>query len=521
MNKKLKEKVLESFSSVLPITIIVFILSVTIVPMETGTIMLFLFGAILLIVGMGIFQLGAETAMIPMGEAMGAQFSKTKKLWIVLLLSFVMGVVITIAEPDLQVLANQVPSIPNGTLIAAVAVGVGVFLALAMLRVLLKVKLSTVLIVFYILLFGVSFFVPGDFLSVAFDSGGVTTGPITVPFIMAMGLGLASIRGDKDASDDSFGFVAISSIGPIMAVLILGIFFRPTEASYVPVDPSSVTAMQDVMRAFLEGLPHYAVEVLVAVAPILGVFLLFQVFTRKFTKRLVLRMLIGYGYTYIGLVLFLTGANVGFAPVGQMIGSGLANFQYSWILIPIGMVIGYFIVSAEPAVHVLNNQVEEVTEGGISHKSMNLCLSIGVAVSVALAMIRVLTGISIYWLLIPGYAIALILTFFVPKIFVGIAFDSGGVASGPMTSTFLLPFAMGACEALGGNVMRDAFGVVAMVAMTPLIAIQIMGLVNVIKQKKRGVLAADAASLAALEADNDIIEFDDDDDETESQGEPN
>lgn len=491
MNAKLKEKTLESLNSVLPITAIVLVLSIFVVPMDVGTIALFLAGALMLVVGMGFFQLGAEMAMTPLGEGVGAEFSKTRKLWLIAIVSFVVGLVITIAEPDLQVLAEQVPSIPNDVLIYTVSIGVGIMLVLAVLRILFKISLSNLLLVLYLLLFAVSFFVPADFIAVSFDAGGVTTGPITVPFIMALGVGLASVRSDKDAGGDSFGLVAICSVGPILAVLILGMFYNPGSASYTPVSITQVSTMQDVAKELLRSIPHYAGEVLTSILPVVAVFLLFQLFTRRFQRRQFIRMVVGFVYTYIGLVLFLCGVNVGFAPVGSLLGSQLAASSFSWLLVPIGMLIGFYLIKAEPAVAVLNRQVEEVTDGAIPGTAMNRCLSIGVALAVGLSLLRVLTGISIYWIIIPGYAIALILSRLVPKIFVGIAFDSGGVASGPMTTTFLLPLAMGACEALGGNVMADAFGVVALVAMTPLIAVQVMGLVFAHKQKK--ALRAEAA----------------------------
>lgn len=477
MNEKLKEKIKEAFTSVLPITAIVLILSTLFVPISIGTIVMFLAGAALLIIGMGFFSLGADIAMIPIGEETGIQLTRAKKLWITVFICFMMGFIITIAEPDLQVLARQVPAIPNMTLIVTIAGGVGVFLVIALLRVIFRVNLSILLIIFYIVIFTVSIFVPNNFIAVAFDSGGVTTGPITVPFILAMGTGLASIRTDKGSQDDSFGFVALCSIGPILAVMILGIYFNPNHANYSQVIIPEVETMQDVLKQFTMELPMYLKEVLLALLPICAFFIIFQMISRKFEKRQFIRMIIGIIYTIIGLVLFLTGVNVGFIPVGNLLGGQLAASNYKWFLIPLGMLMGYFIVTAEPAIHVLNKQVEEVSGGAIPSKAMNLCLSIGVAVSVGIAMIRVLTGVSIYWFLLPGYIIAILLTFITPKIFTGIAFDSGGVASGPMTTTFLLPFAMGACESLDGNVLTDAFGIVAMVAMTPLIAIQLMGLI--------------------------------------------
>ena len=503
MNEKLKEKLQESMSSVVPITMIVLILSVTLVPMEIGTVALFLFGAVMLIFGMGLFQLGAETSMTPLGQGVGSSLTNMKKLWMVSFIGFLMGCIITIAEPDLQVLANQVAAIPNAVLILTVAIGVGIFTTIALLRILFGISLSKLLVGLYIGLFVLSFFCPREFLSIAFDSGGVTTGPMTVPFIMALGVGLAAKRSDRAGADDSFGLIALCSVGPILMVLLLGIFFHPMEAAYDAVVITPVKTTHDVLWTFIDALPHYAAEIAVSILPVVGVFVAFQLMTRIYHVRQVIRMTIGFIYTYIGLLFFLTGVNVGFAPVGSLLGSLLGESALRWMLIPIGVVIGYFIVKAEPAVQVLNVQVEDMTSGIVTRKMMNAALSIGVACAVALAMVRVLTGISIYWILIPGYVIALMMTFFVPRVFVGIAFDSGGVASGPMTSTFLLPLSMGACTAIGGNVVSDAFGVVALVALAPLLTIQTMGIIYEYKAKKSAKPAEELSDEIIIELEEE------------------
>lgn len=512
--KNLAEKFKESVAAVLPITIIVLFLSIVIAPMDTGTAMMFIVGSLFLIVGMALFQLGADMAMMPLGEGLGTQVSKTRNLFTVIVLVFFLGVIITIAEPDLQVLATQVPQIPNQVLIFTIAAGVGIFLVIAIMRIFFKISLARLLLVFYMIIFVVAIFVPEDFLAVAFDSGGVTTGPVTVPFIMAMGVGIAAVRSDKDAADDSFGLVALCSLGPILAVLLLGIFFNPGSGDYTRIAVPQVETTRDIAREFTYSIPHYLKEISMAVLPIIAVFVIFQLVSRRYSKRERSRMLVGFLYTFVGLVLFLTGVNIGFSPVGHLIGSKITASDYKWLMIPLGMLIGYFIVKAEPAVQVLNKQIEEVTDGAIPRSTMNKCLSIGVSVSAGLSMLRVLTGLNIMWILIPGYVIAFVLAFIVPKRFVGIAFDSGGVCSGPMTSTFLLPLAIGASEAAGGNVMTDAFGVIAFVALTPLIAVQLMGLVYVIKENKAARLAP-AEELAAEglseSADDDILGLDDDD----------
>ena len=478
---RFRSAIFESLQSVLPIAAIVLLLSVSVAPLNAGVLVQFLFGTAMLIVGMSFFTIGSGLSMQPLGEGIGVQVSKSKKIFFSLLICFLLGMLITIAEPDLTVLAEQVPSIPNMVLIVCVAVGVGLFLAISLVRAKKGIPLSRLLIVFYAIVMLLTIFVAADFIPTAFDSGGVTTGPITVPFIMALGAGIAGIGKDKNSGENSFGLVALCSIGPILSVLVLSLFFE-AKAETTQTIIENVSTTKEAFLAFVYAFPKYCEEVAVAFLPIVGVFLLYQLIFRRFHKSQVLRMSVGFIYTYIGLVLFLCGANVGFMPVGKLIGSGSVSLNNAWWLIPIGMVMGYFVVSAEPAVHSLKTQVDEVTNGAISRRSIGLALSIGVAVSVGISMLRVITGVSIMPFLLGGYAISLAISFFVPHIYTGIAFDSGGVASGPMTTTFILPFAVGACEALGGNIMTDAFGIVAMIAMTPLITIQLLGLVSKIRR---------------------------------------
>ena len=481
---KFAEKFTETLEAVVPILVIVLVLCFTIAPIPPSVLVTFLIGAVLLIAGMLLFNVGVESSMTPIGERVGAIMTRSKSVVIMVAISFIMGIVITISEPDLQVLAQQVPSIPNLTLIMAVAIGVGMFLVISILRMLIGIQLSYLLLFFYGIIFLLTIFVPQDFLSIAFDSGGVTTGPMTVPFIMSFGVGIAAIRSDRHAEDDSFGLVALCSIGPILAVLLLGMIFTPESTESVSEAIPIIDNTVDIANLFFVELPLYIEEMAMSIFPIVFFFGVFELFARDINKHTVIKIVVGLVETYIGLVLFLTGVNVGFMPAGKYLGQTIAQLPFAWIIVPLGMLIGYFIVKAEPAVYVLTKQVEEITSGAISSKAMGLALSLGVATSVGLAMIRVLTGISILWFIVPGYFLALALTFFVPKLFTAIAFDSGGVASGPMTATFLLPFAMGACEAVGGNIITDAFGVVSMVAMTPLITIQSMGLIYRFKEKK-------------------------------------
>ena len=508
-NTILGPKISESLSSVLPVSGIVLLLMMTIVPVEPAMMLSFLFGAVFLILGMGLFTLGAETAMTPMGEYVGAKMTKSKSLLIIIFVSLFVGTMITVSEPDLQVLAGQLSSIPSPLIIWSVAAGVGLLLVVAMLRILFKIRLKYLLLGFYAAVFVLAAFVPGNFLSFAFDSGGVTTGPMTVPFIMALGVGVASIRSD-DGGSDSFGLVALCSIGPIAAVMLLGIFNSADASAMTDYSMPLASNSKDVMLLFLTQLPHYATEVATAVGPIVIFFLIFRAISGGLGKKGLGKILIGVLYTYVGLVLFLTGVGVGFMPLGYFLGHALASLEYKWIVVPLGIVMGYFIVAAEPAVHVLTKQVEDVTAGAIPKKLLSLSLSIGVGVSIGIAMLRVLCGIPIMYILIPGYAISLALSFIVPDVFTAIAFDSGGVASGPMTATFLLPFAVGACMAVGGNVVQDAFGLVALVAMTPLIAIQILGLVYKIKTAKAKAIEPVAEEIienVSSAADEDIMDL--------------
>lgn len=513
MNKKLIKQTKEALTSVLPITIIVLLLDFTFVPMPFHIRISFLIGSLLLIVGMGLFTQGAEVAMMPMGEHVGAQLTKSKKLALLIGVSLVMGTIVTIAEPDLQVLAGQVPAIPNMILVVSVSVGVGIFLVISLLRILFQWKLSYLLVIFYLIIFAVGAFTSETYLAVAFDAGGVTTGPITVPFILALGIGVSAVRGSNSSHDDSFGLLALCSTGPVIAVMIMGIFFDSSKlGSASPAETKNAETIIEVLHQFKEGFPIYLKEVTVSLLPIVLFFAIFQLVYLKLPKSQIIKIAVGIFYTSTGLILFLTGVNIGFLPTGAFIGEYLGGVSYNWILIPLGMVVGYFIVAAEPAVHVLNDQVEEITGGAVSKSAMLWSLSIGVSLSIGLSLIRVIYSLSIWYFLLPGYLLALALTFFVPNIFVAIAFDSGGVASGTMTATFLLPFAMGACEALGGNVMTDAFGIIAMVAMAPLITIQVMGLIYNIKIKNTEeeeveVIDEIAEDLEEVSGDNEYVDL--------------
>ena len=505
--KELWSKILEALISALPITVIVYIVSLlpwfdfTMVELITFTI-----GAVFLILGIGLFNLGADLAMTPMGAHVGSGLSRQKKLGLLLGVCFVLGMLITIAEPDLQVLANQVSAVMNGTvLIYAVGLGVGAFLVVAILKIVFRKSLSNILMLFYMLLFALALMLAVNenlnLLPMAFDSGGVTTGPITVPFIMALGVGISHILGDRHSKENSFGLVALCSVGPILAVLLLGIFSRNDLVYEVP----DYAVSSDILGAFAHTALHTMKEVAIALGLIVAFFLGCQFLFLKLPMKHLKRIAVGVVFTYLGLVIFLTGVNVGFMPIGYKLGYELAKLNEVWLIL-LGLVMGVLVVLAEPAIHVLNQQVEEVTGGYVTKRSMIMGLCIGVGASIALSVVRIIFDFSLVYYIIPGYFISLALSLFVPPVYTAIAFDSGGVASGPMTSGFILPFAVGVCVSLQGPdaVLRDAFGVVALVAMTPLITIQLLGFKAIISN----MVAERRAMKRILDADDQqIINF--------------
>ena len=496
------EKMREAAASVLPIVTIVAVLCLIWVPLQNDLMLAFVIGAVFLIVGMALFTVGSEISMSQIGSHIGSRLTRSRNPAIILTVSFLLGIAITVAEPDLQVLATNVPGIDTTVLIIVVSVGVGLFLMLSMVRILRGISLRWMLVVFYGLVFLLALLSEQHFLSVAFDSGGVTTGPMTVPFIMALGVGIASIRSDARAKEDSFGLVGLCSIGPILAVLILGFIYQTSleeSASTVPSYADTVALGHGYLQAFPENLR----EVGFALLPIVVFFLIFQFASLHLGRAPFLRISVGLLMTLGGLMLFLTGVNVGFSSLGYMLGRQLADPGWRFLLIPLSMLMGWFIINAEPAVHVLNRQVEELSAGAISARAMGLSLSIAVAAAMGLSMVRALTGLSILWFVVPGYLISLALSFFVPNTFTAIAFDSGGVASGPLTAAFMLPFAMGAVSAMGGNVMTDAFGLVALVAMMPLITVQVMGVISVLSARRGEASQAASAELGKL----DVIEL--------------
>lgn len=505
MSKILIDKIKESCISVIPITVIILILNFVLPGARLGySLASFLIGAVLLITGMVFYSLGSEVALSPIGETIGNKVTSTKNIPLILLVGFIIGTMVTMAEPDLIVLGNQLGSIKM-ILIVAIALGVGLFLMLALGRVFARISLNLILIVFYLAIFVLAIFVDKKYIALAFDSGGVTTGAITVPFIMSLGVGVASVLGGKNRNENSFGVVAICSIGPVLLVLLLSLIFKPEIA--VSSFGGSIETFSQLISNFARTLFNCMKEVLIALLPISAFFLIVNGFFIRLPKQRVARILFGLLYTYIGLSIFLTGVSAGFMDMGFNLGERLVSIENNWLLVPIGMVIGAFIVLAEPAVHVLCEQVEKISDGTIKGRTLLIALSVSMMISVGLAMLRVLLNIPVYYILIPGYGIALLLTFFVPKNYTAIAFDSGGVASGPMATTFMLPLAIGAAATFSGGstdaILSNAYGIVAFIALTPLITIQVLGLVIKIKTNKKPRITKSVLRVF----DNDIIEL--------------
>lgn len=509
MAKNILNKLKESAISVIPIAIVVLILGFTISPLSSYDIIKFIISTILLIFGMALFGVGADSAMFTIGTSIGGNLSKSRKFFMLLILAFLLGFIITLAEPDLSVLAGQVISINKWLFILVVSLGVGLFLALAVLRIIFQVKLNILLIISYLIVFVLMIFTPSGYLPVSIDAGAVTTGPISVPFIMAFGMGISAVRSGKPDENDSFGIIALTSVGPLITTQLLCIIAgNNIEASNSIITQTSTGTVSTMLAEFgLEFLINLK-EIILVLLPIVIFFFIYNAFFLKYPKSQIIKIIIGLSYAYFGIVIFLTGVLTGFLPVASILGYNIASGEYSWLLFPIAGIIGLLIVMAEPAVHVLNKKVEDITHGIISKKVMMISISIGVSLSLIISILRVIFNIPFIWLIVPLYIITLICSSLCTPIFTAIAFDSGGVASGTMATSFILPFVMGICEAKGLNIMSGAFGTIAFIACLPILTISVLGLIyriisNYQKQKDKPKMKTPVV----------IVEFDCGDDE--------
>ncbi len=483
-------KLKEVLYSVLPITVIVLVLNFTLTPISTPLFIRFIIGAILIIIGLTIFLFGVDNGITPIGNTMGSALTRSNKLWIVAAAGIILGFFISVAEPDLHILAGQVDAVSSGAIskiniVIVVSIGIAIMLAAGLIRIVYNFPLYIMLTIVYAVIFGLAIFTSSEFLAISFDASGATTGALTVPFMLALGIGVSSMKKDSKASEkDSFGLIGIASSGAIMAVMVMSIASKSDDVTgSLPQDSIS----EEIFKPFLREIPKLAWEIFVALLPIVVLFLIFQRVKFKLSGRTVRKIFFGILFTFVGLVLFLTGVNAGFMDVGSIVGYGMASLDNKVLVVIVGFIIGFVTILAEPAVYVLTHQIEDVTSGYVSRRLVLATLSIGVGAAVALSMIRILIpGLQLWQILLPGYIISIAMSFYVPKLFVGMAFDAGGVASGPMTATFILAYAQGAAEAIeGANVMIDGFGVIAMVAMTPLIALQILGFIYYVKSKRR------------------------------------
>ncbi len=491
----LVEKMREALFSVLPITLIVLLLNFTLTPLEPMVLGRFLLGGLLIVIGLAVLLVGVDIGITPIGSLMGSSIVKSKKIWIVAVAGILLGFFVSVAEPDLHILAGQVEFVTSGiisksVILIVVSIGIAIMLAIGLIRIVYNTPLYKILIVIYAVILGLSFFTSAEFLAISFDASGATTGALTVPFILALAIGVSALKKDSKASEkDSFGLVAIASSGAILSVMIMSILLKTDKITASL--PSEEVVDHSFFGPFLDAFPTLAKEVMIALLPIGIIFIIFQVISFKLPKRALHKIFMGIFYTFLGLVIFLVGVNAGFMEVGTEVGFKLASLENKYIIVIVGFVLGLVTILAEPAVYVLNRQIETVTSGFVKRKTVLLFLCIGVGGAVALSVIRILTPeIKLWHYLLPGYIIACAMTFFTPKLFVGIAFDSGGVASGPMTATFILAFTQGAADAIEqADVLIDGFGVIAMVALTPLIALQILGILYKINSKKKGISA--------------------------------
>ena len=493
---KFLKEVYESFIATAVIVAIVgFLCLVGAVPYNSTLFLNFVIGAVLLVFGKSIFMTGIDTSILPVGKAVGSELMKRKKVWIIILFSFLFALVSTIAEPDVQLIASQItdvnPIISSFLMVFIISLGCALLTCFGLLRILKNIPLKWIMLILYGIIIVLSFFCPPEFLGFSLDAGGATTGAITVPFLLSLTVGICALKG-ANSKNDSFGVIAVASTGPIIALLILGIIAGAPNGEFV---------YNILNPTFLGVLSTECLEVAVAFLPLLLTFLITQFLILKMHTRQFLRIILGFAISYIGLVLFLTGVYFGFNAMAGYLGEMLAVNVALPLILVIGLVIGFTLVYTEPAVAILAEQVEEVTTGFMNKKVILLTMGIGIGIAVVVAFLNAMLGINLLILASIMFVIAIILNFFIPKIFVGIAFDSGGAASGTMLVAFILPMCFGLCEVFGTSIMLHGFGVVGIVATMPIIILQILGIIYKIQKAKIDKKVKENADRRELEND--------------------
>ena len=487
-----KEKFRETLLAVLPILFVVLIVHFFFVPFPINQLVRFIIGSLLVMIGLSLFLVGVDLGITPLGSLTGTNLAKTNKLPLILVSAFILGFFISIAEPALIVYANQIELVTQGGLKAvvmliSVSIGFAVLVVIGFIRILFNIDLYKILLVSYISIFGLAIFAKPEFLAFAFDASGATTGVLAVPFLLAISVGIARIKKDvKSAEESSFGMVALASAGAIIAVLVLS-YFSTSKAGIFESDP--FVEKVGIIKPFIELIWPVLYESARALAPLLVILIVMQFLSFKLNRKQFRRLIFGFIYALLGLFIFLLGVNGGFMEVGYKIGENFIAVDKKVILVILAFFLGLFTIIAEPAVSVLTHQIEEITGGYVKRVAVLIPLSLGVGLAVVGGVLKILIpGFHLWHVLLPGYIISLGLMFFAPKLFVGIAFDAGGVATGPLTATFILAFVQGvAAKTAGADLVLDGFGVIALVALAPIITLQILGIIFKIKTKKGGV----------------------------------
>lgn len=466
------EKLKEVLTSILPIVVVFSILAIFLLKLPGEEIAMFIFCIILVVLGFTIFLTGVEVGINPMGAIIGKEIPKRRSRMFMILVVFTISFLVTIAEPDVSVFATQVhemfSSINPGTLTLCIAVGVAFFLIVAAFRIIYKLSLRAIITAGYVVvaIMTIVLYATGnnEFIAIAFDSGGVTTGPVTVPVLLALGIGICSV-GAKRNRMEGFGMIGLASIGPIIALLIMGLVSNTTYAAGSESAPEELTiGLELLWKEFVES----ARGVLIALLPLIAFFIVFKRVFLQHSWASIYYMVEAVAVAGIGVIIFLTGVYTGFMPVAIKLGVELATYE-PFLVIILGFVLGFLVAFAEPAVSILGDQVQRASRGMLPRKLIIMVISVGVAFLVALGMMKTVYDLNLIWIIIPGYVITIVLMWLGEKDMVGIAFDAGGVSTGPMSVAILSSIYVGLSSALydGATAVINGFGLIALIALAP------------------------------------------------------